>query len=746
MTKLRARPIEFPVSMPDQILARPAARQDRFRPKSFVWRKVFIMASTLMLTGWATHEMYRVLSVSGLTIFEWALLAVFAVNISWVCFAFVNALAGLWSVLTSSGKPEAEICVQRVVPARTVIAFPIYNEDVEQIFATVLSTAQSLSGLPGEFECFILSDTTDAEIALREEAAFERIQKLRPEDIQIRYRRRTLNLNRKSGNIRDFVTRWGGRYDYLIVYDADSFMEADTILRLVDAMQASPKAGLIQTIPQLVGAETLFGRCQQFAAALYGPVLGHGIAWWAQKEGNFWGHNAIIRLRAMAEAAGLPEMPGQAPFGGTIMSHDFVEAALLRRAGWNVEVRPDISGSYEQGPPTITDLVTRDRRWCQGNMQHMAVLLKARGITWTNRFHLITGIFGYLSSPLWLLFICIGMVLSLQYSFQVPEYFGESKALFPYWPVIDSERALNLFIATMVILFTPKVCGLVFGLSNRAWRKEVGVGRTIFGTITETLLSVLTAPILMVTQTSAVLSVLFGRDSGWAPQRRGDDGYGFATTLRHNLLPTVLGTVLTILAIVISPVHAAWLAPATIGLILSAPVSYFTAKSAAGAQAKKAGLLVTPFEFDPPASQTSALRSQVMFADLRPNSLWSLLLEPHEIQRRSCMVDPFWPLHQSEVHVPLAVALAKAEKANTVQDFISVLAPKEKAALINSCKDMRKTSFRFLSVRFSEQRGWPTTSGPNVPRRSRAASTPEVGGDRPAIPKGTGLETARRGG
>jgi len=712
MTDFRARPIEFPVPMPDQAFGTPAADRDRFRPKSLMWRKLFVFASALLLTGWATHEMYQVLKVSGLTVFEWALLVVFTLNISWVCFAFVNALAGLGSALYAASRAEEMINVARVANARTVIAFPIYNEDVDQIFATVLATAQSLSNAPGYFECFVLSDTTDADIALREEAAFERLQALRPADVKIHYRRRTINLHRKSGNIRDFVTRWGGRYDYMVVYDADSFMERDAILRLVDAMQASPKAGLIQTIPQLVGVETLFGRYQQFAAALYGPVLGHGIAWWSQKEGNFWGHNAIIRVRALAEAAGLPVIPGRAPFGGTIMSHDFVEAAMLRRAGWNVEVRPEIGGSYEQGPPTIIDLVVRDRRWCQGNMQHMAVLLKARGLTFTSRFHLITGIFSYLSSPLWLLFICIGMVLSLQNSFLVPDYFGEGATLFPSWPVIDSERALNLFIATMVILFTPKICGLIYGLSNRAWRKRVGVGRTILGTLTETVLSVLTAPMLMVTQTSAVLSVLSGQDSGWAPQRRGDDGYSFATTFRHNLPATALGLVLTVSAIVISPVHAAWLAPATIGLILSAPVSYFTAKSSAGLKAKAAGLLATPHDASLPLSCAASMRVRSEFGSLRPHTLLSLLLEPRDIHRRSYMVDPYWPVAYGDVHVPLAVARARAEKATSVAEFVGLLKPNERTALLNSCKDMRSLSFRFLSVRTSEKRGWPSAYVP----------------------------------
>lgn len=720
MSDLRARPIEFPIAMPDQNLRSPAADRDRFAPKSMLWRKLFMVVATVLLTAWATWEMFEVLSVSGLTVFEWALLVIFALNISWICFAFVNALVGLNAALMDRRTNESKVSIQRISEARTVIAFPIYNEEVDQIFATVLATSQSLSGAPGNFECFILSDTNNVDIALQEESAFERLQTLRPADVKIHYRRRTINTHRKSGNIRDFVTRWGGRYDYMVVYDADSFMERDTLLRLVDAMQASPRTGLIQTIPQLVGVDTLFGRCQQFAAALYGPVLGRGIAWWAQKEGNFWGHNAIIRVRAFADAAGLPEIAGRPPFGGTILSHDFVEAALLRRAGWSVEVRADIGGSYEQGPPTIIDMVTRDRRWCQGNMQHIAVLLQARGLTWTSRFHLITGIFSYLSSPLWLLFICTGMVLSLQNSFLVPDYFGDGETLFPTWPVIDSERALNLFIATMIILFTPKVCGLIYGLSSASWRKKVGVARIFLGTLTETLLSILIAPIFMVTQTSAVISVLTGRDSGWGPQRRTEGGYSFRTTFRHHLPATILGVILTVSAIVISPVYAAWLAPATVGLLLSAPVSYFTAQLKLGLSFKRAGLLASPHETDPPASQTFSLARRGVFSGLSIRTLLGLCLDPQEQRRRAHIVDPFWLLARDEVHVPLATARAKMDKVVTAQDFAAILTRTEQMALLNSCRDLRMVNFTFSSIRVLDRRvGLSAASSPGSRNASR---------------------------
>lgn len=713
MTVSRARPTEFPVIMPNQPFRGNEISHRGSRPKSLIWRKFAVMLASILLTVWAIREMFEVLSVSGLTILEWTLLVIFTINISWVCFAFVNASFGFIVAIRSIFSQKPKICQQSILQVRTVIAFPIYNEDVEKIFATVLATARSLSNAPGYFECFILSDTNTPEIALQEEAAFERLRHLAPSDVEVRYRRRTINRHRKAGNIRDFVTRWGGRYDYMIVFDADSYMERETILGLVSAMQAAPKTGLIQTLPELVGAKTLFAHTQQFASTLYGPVLGRGIAWWAQKEGNFWGHNAIVRVRALAEAAGLPEIPGRAPFGGAILSHDFVEAALLRRAGWNVEIRPEFTGSYEQGPPTIIDLVARDRRWCQGNMQHMAVLLRTRGFTRTSRFHLFTGIFSYLSSPLWLLFITVGMLLSLQNSFMLPSYFGDDASLFPTWPVIDSERSLNLFIVTMSILFAPKFYGLFYGILHPVWRKSVGIWRTVLGFLSETFLSVLTAPVMMVTQTSAVISILVGRDSGWSPQQRGENGYTFWQTFRHNIPATVLGVVLTGSALAISPIYAAWLAPATVGLILSAPVSYWTAQRSTGSGAA----LVSPSDVNIPAAFQMAQNAQSDFAHLKASRLISLLLDQRAQQERLYIVDPYWPLERGEVHAPLALARARLEKAVSVQDYVLSLSRAEKMALLNSSKDLQNITFRFFSIRTADRRSlWPAgpSSGPGT--------------------------------
>lgn len=681
MTLDSPRPPEAPLSMPAQSFAKKPDKRHGLIP-SRRWRKAAVGVAGVATSVWGTAEMYRVLDVAGVTTLEWILLALFAVNICWIAFSFASATFGLAAALAGMRSRRKADETNASIEGRTAIAFPIYNEEVRRVFATVAATAETLKDAPGAFDCFILSDTTDPEIALEEEAAFLKLRERGADNVY--YRRRTINRARKAGNIHDFVSRWGGRYDYMIVFDADSYMEADTILKLARRMEAAPDIGLIQTVPKLVGGETLFGRAQQFASSLYGPMLGSGIAWWAQSEGNFWGHNAIIRTLALAEAAGLPEMPGRAPFGGNILSHDFVEAALLRRAGWRVRIDPDLNGSYEEGPPTMIDMITRDRRWCQGNLQHMAVLARGRGLKWTNRLHLGMGIWAYLSSPAWLLFILIGLALSLQNSFLIPKYFGESAMLFPSWPIIDPARALNLFIITMGILFAPKLYGMIYAAASAKWRNSVGVGRSAAGVISETLISALAAPILMAEQTWAVISVLSGQDSGWSPQKRGAGNYTFIDVLRRHALATILGIVLFALALAISPIFAAWLSPAVAGLILAAPLSYFTGSEALGRATRKAGLLMTPQEHAVPPAFAASRREQESLDGLTPPAFQTLLTDETARERRRALPDAHWPLLETDVHIPLAIARARADRVNTPPAFEAALSKPEQLALLNA--------------------------------------------------------------
>lgn len=665
--------------MPKQVLGARPDRGDR-KVRSRLIPKILVGALSVVGAVLGTYEMYQVLSVAGMIILEWVLLGLFSVNLAWICFAFVSATAGLFAALLARKRRRPS---EWAPSTKTAMLFPVYNEDARRVFATVLAVSKALGRIaPGQFECFILADTNRPEAALGEEATFLHVKSREHTGCPIFYRRRTINHERKSGNVEDFVSRWGGRYDNMIVFDADSHMSENTILELVWRMETDPGAGLIQTIPQLVEGRTLFARSQQFAGALYGPVLGAGVAWWAQTEGNFWGHNAIIRVRAFADAAGLPSLEGKPPFGGAIMSHDFIEAALLRKAGWKVIIASDLKGSYEECPPSIVDLTIRDRRWCQGNLQHLAVLLRTKAMAWTNRLHIIIGVMSYLAAPLWLALILVGMALSLQAQFLRPEYFGEGVNLFPNWPVIDSARALRLFWVTMAILFAPKIYGLAYGIVDRTWRRLVGPGRVLAGVLVETLISILLAPILLVAQSTAVISILLGRDAGWSPQKRAGE-YSWSQLLRRHYRTTLFGVALTATALAISPVFAAWLAPATVGMILAPLLSILTGSERVGTALRRWGILLTPEEVRRPASVRRSNDEAASMGPLEPFPLTALLTDEARRQRRSPLVDPYWNLGEGEVHVPLATAIAKAHRYGG-KAALAHLSDKEAMAILNA--------------------------------------------------------------
>ena len=276
----------------------------------------------------------------------------------------------------AAGRPAGETAIT----GRVAVALPTYNECPDRIFAAVeaMGLGVAEAGHGRAFDWFVLSDTTDPLVALQEQAAFKEARHRLAGRAAVYYRRRIRNIARKPGNIADFCRRWGGGYDYLLVLDADSLMEPATIVELARRMEADPAAGIIQTVPRLVAGRTLFARLQQFAGRMYGQVIAAGFAWWTGSEGNYWGHNAIIRMRAFTESAGLPVLSGKPPFGGHVLSHDFVEAALIRRSGWSVIVADDLDGSFEEGPSTIAGLAARDRRWCQGNLQHVRFLSARR--------------------------------------------------------------------------------------------------------------------------------------------------------------------------------------------------------------------------------------------------------------------------------------------------------------------------------------------------------------------------------
>ncbi|WEK50710.1 MAG: glucans biosynthesis glucosyltransferase MdoH [Candidatus Kaistia colombiensis] len=691
-------PAETPSDMPTQSLWHFRRRDrrkfvDPRRSRSSWIRRIGILGSAFLLAAVAVYEMEQVLIVGGLTPIEIAVLVLFALNFGWIALAFTSAIAGYGVVMARRYRQK------RTPPGplggKTAMLMPTYNEDPSRVFAAVEAMATGLDELHQgpAFDWFILSDTTDPDVALAEEAALLTLRARLGARARIYYRRRRKNIARKSGNVADFCTRWGAAYDYMLVLDADSLIAPETIVELARRMEEDPDAGLIQTIPALVNGTTIVARLQQFAGRVYGPVVGAGLAFWTGSEGNYWGHNAIIRTRAFMDAAGLPNLPGKPPFGGHILSHDFVEAALLRRAGWTVRIAEDLAGSYEESPPSIIDLAVRDRRWCQGNLQHVLVL-PARGLHWVSRIHLLTGIGSYLASPLWLGLILAGLALSLQAHFIRPEYFTEDFQLFPTWPVIDAERALRLFGLTLVILFGPKFLGLISFLRNRTDRRKVGGFRTLASFVFEIIISALIAPVMMLVHTGAILSILLGRDSGWKPQRRDDGGVPIRSLIIRHRWHFLLGLALLFAAWLDSLVLVAWLSPAILGLLLVVPVSGMTGSNKIGRFIRRIGLLRTPEEVDPPAVAltAAAVRPTYEAAVASAPDLVAIARDDGLRAIHLALTDAVPARPRGKIDPLEAQSIAKIEEAGTIEEAVSFLTPAERAMVMATPTLLRRLS------------------------------------------------------
>ncbi len=557
-----------------------------FGLKSITLRRSCIFLGTAALTVAGCYEIYEVLQVGGITALEAMVLVLFVLLFAWVAFSFMSALAG-FVVLLFRMRDALGIDPDAPLPAvsrRNAMLLPTYNEDPHRIMARLRAIYESVgeTGCGSQFDWYVLSDTTDPSIWIEEEKCFLQLRRELGAG-QLFYRHRPENTARKSGNIEDWVRRFGAGYDHMIVLDADSLMTGDTIVRLAAAMERHPNVALIQTLPIVVNARTLFARLQQFAGRLYGPLIAAGIAWWHGSEGNYWGHNAVIRVRAFAGDAGLPELRGRKPFGGHILSHDFVEAALMRRAGWAIHMAPTLGGSFEECPPSLLDFAARDRRWCQGNLQHLAVL-PARGLHWVSRLHLLTGIGSYLTAPLWLIFLVLGILISLQAQFVRPEYFPKGFSLFPQWPAQDPILAAWVFLGTMGLLIVPKLLAYVLLLTQSRNRRRFGGGLVVFaGILIETFLSGLIAPVMMIFQSTAVGEILLGRDAGWQVQRRDDGDVTRAEIIRKYALPTLFGVVMAGTAYAVSLPLLLWMAPVILGLLLAVPIAILSSTAGSGA-------------------------------------------------------------------------------------------------------------------------------------------------------------------
>ncbi|MEJ7933325.1 glucans biosynthesis glucosyltransferase MdoH [Sphingobium sp. AN558] len=567
-------PAPAPIAMPVQdFSARPAPGPSRPVNIDLWARRMLVVLLALLPASMAAHEMRRSIGLDGISLWEGVYLALFIPLFAWIAFGFATSLIGFLLLTIGKGRGVRPYSPRVTTPLAglTAILLPVCNEDFLGVLGRLSIMERSLTRVMGgeRFEFFILSDSNPENGAV-ERKAYEEMRAAfsRP----VYYRRRALNIGRKPGNIAEWVQRFGGGYDHMIVLDADSVMSGQTMARLAVDMERHPHVGLIQTVPTVMGATTLFARWQQFASRLYGPTSAAGMIWWAGSEGMFWGHNAIVRVRAFAESCGLPELPGRAPFGGHIMSHDMLEAALLRRRGWDVHM-VSADDSFEEFPPAMPDLFTRDRRWCQGNIQHVPLIGKIAGLHPVNRFQLLVGASAYCTSPLWLALMLVVL----------------GGAVAGMWPAAAVLPSGGLLALTAILLFGPKLFAMIWAVADPARRIGFGgAGRMARGVIVDIALSILMAPVAMLTQTINLFGILLGRKSSWNGQTRDRDGMAITSAIWLFKWHLMLGAGL--LALAIRADSVGWIMPVVAGLFAAPVLAAVTARKDMGARAERSGL------------------------------------------------------------------------------------------------------------------------------------------------------------
>lgn len=583
-----ALPAEAPLDMPVQSLTQ--APKAPSAPDLYDRRRLILFAAAAALVAAGAGGSLKFMTSDGLSPLELASFLLFLPLFAGVAIWFTSAVTGFISLLNATDDLGLDEHTPVEQPrTRTALLAPIYNEDCEAVFRRLLAMDRALAGYRANdaFDIFVLSDSTRAEIAEAEAAGVERLAQTA--QCRVHYRRRTENAERKAGNIADWVRRFGGAYETMIILDADSVMSAEALLRLVSKMEERPDIGLIQTVPDIVGGETLFARHLQFSVRLFGRIAAEGLAWWSGSESSYWGHNAIVRTRAFAESAGLPKVEGIKALRGGLMSHDVVEAALMRRNGWGVHIAPRLPGSYEECPPSLPDSDKRDRRWCQGNMQHLLVIGGA-GLHWMSRFQLLVGILAFWASPLWLGFLALGLFLR-------PEKV-ELEQLADAWLAVAPQPApaTGLLALTLLMLAGPKLMGwALIALRPQERRKFGGLRRMTAGLLVETLISTLMAPVVMMMHTRDLIEVFLAKDAGWGTQRRTAEAVSWADAMRRYGWMSAVG--LATAALLVGDLGAfLWMSPIVLGLVLAPAMAVLSSQPLSGLRARRWGLLVTPEE------------------------------------------------------------------------------------------------------------------------------------------------------
>jgi membrane glycosyltransferase len=573
------------------------AREDMFltvTPSAQTRRRILFFTLAAFSIAGLLWLLASALSAGGFGIVDLVLVVMFAITLPWFAIGFWNGTFGLL-IMRFARHPVASVIpvAARVtgaepITASTAILLCIRNEPPERVIGHLAPLIEGLAarGVSERFHIYALSDTDDPSIAAAETASFEALPRAWHGRLALTYRRREQNTAYKAGNIRDFCDRWGKDHDFALVLDADSVMTPDAVLRLVRIMQADPRLGILQSLVTGLPSTSAFARIFTFGMRLGMRSYTIGSAWWQGDCGPYWGHNAIIRLAPFMAHCQLPLLPGGRLTGGHVLSHDQVEAVLMRRAGFEVRVLPEEGASFEQNPPTLIEFIRRDLRWCQGNMQYWHFLVMG-GLKPISRYQLAFAILMFIGSPAWIGLLVIGSLAAAM---------APSPSDF-----IEPGVGFALFLMVLVMWFAPKLATIIDVLTRANLRLAFGGGiRFAVGALTETVFFVLLAPIMWFSHTIFLVGLLAGRPVGWGAQARDDHAVPFTLALQHLWPHTLLGAATVALLGMTVPAAIPYALFIAGGPLLSIPLAVITASRVAGHALVRIGLGRLPEETEPP--------------------------------------------------------------------------------------------------------------------------------------------------
>jgi membrane glycosyltransferase len=551
-------------------------------------RRLFVLGVNglvyLVMLGWLAAS----LGAGGWSVLRVAILLAFAIAAPWSVLGLCNAAIGFWLLhfhrdgLATVAPFARSAETDAPLRSRTAMLLTLRNEDPARAFARMRAMMASVAttGFADRFDWFVLSDTSDPRIAAREETLFARCKMAAPCDARrLHYRRRADNRGYKAGNIRDFCEASGAGFEFMIPLDADSLMDGETILRLARIGEAHPMIGILQSLVVGAPSDSAFARIFQFGMRHGMRTYTMGATWWAGDCGAFWGHNALVRVAPFAERCALPALTG----GRHILSHDQIEAALMRRGGFEVRVLPQESGSFEENPPDMPAFLLRDLRWCQGNMQYVE-LLRLPGLLPVSRFQLVWAISMFIGAPAWTAIIALGAVT----------------------PALEDVSSLatgslrEIYLTFLGFYLAPKLLGLLdVLLTPGGTMRHGGAARFSIGAVIEIASSFVIGAVATLSETMFLAGLALGRKMDWPAQRRDARGLVLREAALAFYPHFLFGATTLSLGFAFAPRLALWSLPVTVGYVIAAPFAVATAWPRLGGWFRRHFVCAAPEELAP---------------------------------------------------------------------------------------------------------------------------------------------------